>query len=101
MKLTDLARGESCMIRLAGICNQNPETTVAAHYRLAGLCGVGMKPLPILCAHACSNCHDAIDGRAATDDYTRAELRLAHAEAVMRTIDKLVREGRIEIRVKG
>jgi len=89
------------MIRLAGVCNRNPETTVAAHYRLAGICGAGMKPIPILCAHACSACHDAIDGRASTDDYTRAELRLAHAEAVLRTIDKLVREGRIEIRVKG
>lgn len=101
MKLTDLARGEPCQVRIPGICNGNPETTVAAHYRLAGLCGVGMKPHAILCAHACSSCHDAIDGRTGTGDYTRAELRLAHAEAVMRTIDKLVREGRIEIRVKG
>ena len=101
MKLTDLARGEPCMIRIPGICNHNPETTVAAHYRLAGLCGVGTKPLDILSAHACHECHQAVDQRAGTDDYTRFELRLAHAEAVLRTIDKLVREGRIEIRVKG
>ena len=99
--LTDIARGEPCMVRLSGICNRNPETTVAAHYRLAGLCGTGLKPLDILAAWSCADCHDAIDCRVGKYDYTRAELRLAHAEAVMRTIDRLVRDGRIEIRVRG
>jgi len=101
MKLTDLARGEPCDIRIPGYCNRNPETTVSTHYRLAGLCGAGMKPSDVLSAHGCSACHDLVDGRTSTDEYTRAELRLMHCEAVLRTIDKLVREGRIEIRVKG
>ena len=43
--LTKLARGRACQVRLPGICNFNAETTVLAHYRLAGICGVGFKPV--------------------------------------------------------
>lgn len=42
------AKGRECQVRLPGICNHNPETTVLAHYRMAGLNGVGMKPDDIL-----------------------------------------------------
>lgn len=34
---------------------------------------------------ACSSCHDLIDGRVKTSDYTKEELRLMHAEGVFRT----------------
>jgi len=34
------ARGRNCQVRLPGICNGNPETTVLAHYRMAGLNGM-------------------------------------------------------------
>ena len=43
-KITQSARGERCQIRFPGICNHDPETTVFAHYRLAGYCGTGIKP---------------------------------------------------------
>ena len=33
------AKGRECMVRLPGICNFNPETTVLAHYRLDVLLG--------------------------------------------------------------
>ena len=81
------------MIRLPGICNFDPETTVLAHFRLAGTCGVGMKPIDLLGAWACSQCHDYIDGRKSRYDQTYTELRLAHAEGVMRTLDALVKLG--------
>ena len=61
-KLTKLARGRECKVRLP-CCNHNPETTVLAHFRLAGICGIGMKPHDILGAWACSACHDEIDRR--------------------------------------
>lgn len=61
-KLTKLARGRECQVRLP-CCNHNPETTVLAHFRLAGICGIGMKPHDILGAWACSACHDEIDRR--------------------------------------
>ena len=78
------ARGRECQIRIPGICNDNSETVVLAHYRLAGTCGTGLKPDDLQAAIGCSNCHDAIDGRIKTD-YTRDELRLLHAEGVFRT----------------
>lgn len=33
-KLTKAARGRECQVRIPGVCNGNPETTVLAHYRL-------------------------------------------------------------------
>lgn len=86
------AKGQPCQVRLSGVCNRNPETTVLAHYRLAGTCGTGIKPPDYLGAFACSSCHDAVDGRTKTD-LTEDELRLAHAEGVMRTLVILEKTG--------
>jgi hypothetical protein len=77
------AKGQPCLVRLPG-CDGGGETTVLAHYRLAGYCGTGIKPPDEMGAYACVNCHDAIDGRR-NCGLPRAELRLAHAEGVMRT----------------
>lgn len=87
MRKVDLrksARGRECQVRIPGVCNGNPETSVLAHYRLAGTCGTGCKPDDLQGAIACNCCHDAIDGRTKTE-YTRDELRLMHAEGVLRT----------------
>lgn len=93
-KLRDSARGRDCQIRIPGVCCADPETTVLAHYRLAGTCGVGMKPVDLNGAWGCRACHDACDGRLKTP-YSRDELRLMHLEGVLRTISALVSEGRI------
>lgn len=91
------ARNAPCQVRVPGICNANPETTVGAHYRSISLgAGIGIKPQSFLCAHACSACHDAIDGRVKTV-FTRDELRLMHAEGVMRTQVYLVHRGEIDL----
>ena len=66
----------------------------SAHYRMCGLNGVGMKPNDIFGAWACSSCHDAVDGRIKTD-YSRDDLRLAHAEGVFRTQQILKNEGKL------
>jgi hypothetical protein len=80
------AQGKPCMVRIPGICNGNPETTVLAHYRLSGYCGTGIKPDDeAFGAWACSACHDECDRR--TRKYTDLMLvRFAHAEGVLRTI---------------
>ncbi len=81
-------------MRLPGICNFNPETTILAHYRLAGLCGTGMKPIDLIGAWACSDCHNAIDdGKAA---YTREQLDLMHLEGMCRTITALHKLGKLK-----
>lgn len=87
MKKVDLskqARGRECCVRIPGVCCFNPETSVLAHYRLAGTCGTAFKPNDMQGAIACHECHAAIDGRIKTN-FTRDELRLMHAEGVMRT----------------
>ncbi|OCG64051.1 hypothetical protein A9G48_04420 [Gilliamella sp. wkB18] len=93
-RLTKEARGRECTVRLP-CCNHNPETTVLAHYRLAGTCGVGMKPNDLQGAWACSACHDEIDRRTRNHEYEF--VRLAHAEGVIRTQDTLIKEGKIKL----
>lgn len=83
--LRKAARGMECQVRIPGVCNHDPETSVLAHYRLPGTCGTGCKPDDMQAAIACSGCHDVIDGRTKTKLYTRDELKLMHAEGILRT----------------
>lgn len=87
------ARNRECQVRIPGICNHNSETTVLAHYRLAGTCGTGIKPPDIQGAWACSACHDEIDRRTRHIDTETA--RLCHAEGVIRTLNILISEGKL------
>jgi len=82
------ARGRECTIRLP-CCNWNSETTVGAHFRLAGLSGIGLKPDDIHIAWACSACHAYVDTH--KDDATQ----LAFAHGVMRTQARLHKEGKL------
>lgn len=88
------ARGRECQVRIYGICNGNPETTVLAHYRMAGICGTGMKPDDLIGAWACSACHDEIDRRTMILD--NKDARLYHLEGVIRTQAVLLKEGKIK-----
>jgi hypothetical protein len=88
--LSKAARGKPCQVRLP-CCNGNAETTVSAHYRLAGLCGVGMKPPDVIAADTCSACHDECDRR--TRRFETEFVRHAHAEGVLRTIVARMDEG--------
>ena len=94
MKLRKEARGRGCMVRIPEVCNHNSETVVLAHYRLAGVSGIGMKSPDVLGAWACSACHDAIDRRAHTD-LDRDYVRLLHLEGMARTLAQLNKEGLI------
>lgn len=60
------ARGQDCTLRLPGVCNGNPETTVLAHGPFGGK-GMGLKGDDTWAAFACSACHDVADGRARSD----------------------------------
>jgi len=96
MNLRKLAQGRDCQVRLQTVCNFNPETTVLAHYRLHGLSGIGMKSPDLFGAWACSDCHDAIDGRRRTV-FSPSEIAQAHLEGVMRTQYALILEGVIKV----
>lgn len=83
------AEGRPCMIRVPGICSHDVGTVVLCHYRLAT--GAGQKPDDEQGAWGCSRCHDAVDGRLKTI-HTTTELRLWHAEGVLRTQEAIRRE---------
>lgn len=58
------ARGQDCAVRIPGICNRNPETTVLCHSNsLADGKGMGLKAPDTAAAFGCSSCHDVLDGR--------------------------------------
>lgn len=90
MDLRKLARDQHCQVRLQGICNFDSTTTVLAHYRLIGYSGAGLKPPDDMGSFCCSSCHDVVDFRVQAP-LPRAEIRLAHAEGVLRT-QQLVKE---------
>lgn len=56
------ARDEPCTINIAACCNYRPETSVMAHLP-DGSGGTSRLTGPLSIAIACSDCHDAIDGR--------------------------------------
>ena len=89
MNLRKEARGRDCKVRLPGICNFDPATTVLAHYRMAGISGMGLKSPDLLGAWACSNCHSYVDS------HRDADTSLAFLEGVMRTIATLNKEGKV------
>ena len=92
-KLTRAAQDRECQVRIPGTCNGDPATTVLAHYRLNGTCGMGCKPHDLQGAWACSACHDLVDNR--TGSGFSVAVRLYHAEGVLRTLDILTREGKV------
>lgn len=61
-KIRESARGETCTLRISGVCNHNPETVVFCHIN-DGSKGMGRKPDDLSGVYACSSCHDMIDGR--------------------------------------
>ena len=90
--LREQARGRACTVRIPGICNFNPDTSVLAHYRMSDTCGNGIKPHDMQGAIACSCCHDVIDGRIKSD-IDRDIFRFYHAEGVFRTQEIWREEG--------
>lgn len=96
--LSKLARGEPCQIRLEGICNHDPATTVLCHVRLIGVSGMSLKAPDILAAWGCSACHAACDVSPPPDDDTEAlrdyeKRRAALLEGMARTQYQLIRRG--------
>lgn len=80
-KLRESARGRDCTLRIPGVCNFNPETTVLAHLP-CGQKGVGMKSPDMMAVFACAHCHTFIDG-ARFSELTAKHILTALAETQM------------------
>ncbi len=76
-KITDSAKGENCTLRIPGVCNHNPETTIPAHLNGAGM---AKKSDDTLISYCCSQCHTWLDGGYSNIDlsqYTDKQLKRA------------------------
>ena len=63
--IRDSAKGEDCQVRIIGVCNGDPTTSVWSHWPgLDGGRGMGIKALDLAGAICCDACHSVIDGRA-------------------------------------
>lgn len=84
------------MIRLPGVCNHNPESTVLAHARFKNT-GMGLKEPDLFGAFSCSSCHDVIDGRRKYIELSREHVQLMFAMGVFRTQKYWLEKGLIKV----
>ncbi len=94
-KLRDSAKGQECTVRLVGVCNWDPATTVLAHLRIPGT-GIGLKESDFHAAYCCSECHNHIDGRVKRI-FPIEYLKIAFFEGMVRTQGIMVQKGLIKV----
>lgn len=80
------------MVRVPGVCNFDPATTVPAHVRLIGVSGMGLKSPDLFISFCCAACHAVCDGQH-TSSLSASERRLLLLEGMMRTQAWLVKHG--------
>lgn len=94
--LRDSASGQDCTFQIVGVCNYQPETTVLCHLPDESN-GMGKKSDDFCAAFGCSSCHDVIDGRVKSDEFTEfSEMYLGRA--MRRTWRKWQEMGLISIK---
>lgn len=92
-KIRNAARGQECQVRLPGICNGNPETTVFAHLNGGG---GGMKSSDLHGCFACHQCHAWLDG-GYTKTHRRDQRDFEHLIAMKNTQSLLLKMGLIKL----
>lgn len=99
MNLRDAARGKPCQARIPGVCNGRNETVVLAHIGIAGIRGMGTKPVDLCGLWACDACHSVIDGRAKhPGELSRETIRAYAMDGVLRTLTILSTAGEWSVR---
>jgi len=93
-KYTKSARDKECQIRIPFVCNRDHSTVVLAHLPNRS---IGSKSPDILGAYACSDCHDAVDGRTAPSWLKKPHVRLMFHEGVERTIRIMINDGVLKL----
>lgn len=81
-KVTESARGQPCTLRILGVCNFNPATTVFAHTGS----GTAKRRTDKGC-YACSDCHDAIDYRTKVFLSNDPEIQVHHHQTRLAYIE--------------
>jgi hypothetical protein len=96
-RITDSAAGEACALRLPGVCNHDPATTVWAHWnQMPGGKAKGKKLAKDDCygAYACYACHMVLDGQAKRPAWLTLE-------AVKEAMRRAVSECEAKLKAKG
>jgi hypothetical protein len=55
------ARDKPCLLNVANVCNYDPQTSILAHLRFLGECGMSYKPSDQRGVHSCSACNTWTD----------------------------------------
>lgn len=91
-KFTKSARDEDCSLRIPGICNFDPATTVFCHAPCVDK-GMGFKSPDWWGAYGCAGCHHAVD----VEFYKRGDIEEAWLRAIYETQKKLIAKGLIKV----
>jgi hypothetical protein len=94
-KLRESARGESCLVRIPGVCTYDPATVILSHYRgQSGGKGMGIKSNDLCSAYACTACDAVYDGqRKRPLGMTKEEVDLAWHQGHIRTLVRMREKG--------
>lgn len=93
--IRDSARDEECTVRITGVCNHDPKTTVWSHAPIgaAGKAGA-LKALDLCGCYSCAACHDVVDGRAPRPaGYSREQVLLDWFFGHLRSLVRLKQKG--------
>lgn len=94
--IRESARGQNCTVNIVGVCSDDPETTVFAHFPDESG-GMGLKSSDLSGAYSCSACHDAIDMRVRSEEFiVNAEFYMRRA--MIRTWRRLVGLGIVKVK---
>lgn len=96
--ITRSAKGEDCQIRIPGVCNFDPATTVWCHGNgsAAGK-GIGGRSHDLLGAYGCSSCHAVYDRLVPLPEgLTRVEVKLYFLEGHWRSLLMLIKKGLVK-----
>lgn len=75
------ARDQECTLRIPGVCNMDPATTVLCHSNLVSDGkGMGLKAPDSAACFGCSACHDVLDGRRPRPDWLTRDMLLGAFE---------------------
>lgn len=97
--ITLAAKGEPCTMRVPGVCNGDPETTVFIHFRWIGDCGTGIKPSALQGAFGCSACNawtDSPTPRQRHENY-ESDRNWHGIRAMVSTQMRLIEMGKLKI----
>ena len=94
--LRKFAQGQHCQVNVRNACNYDPETVVMAHISTEGG-KMGGKESDISACHACSDCHDLMDGRTHSKEFAENK-EFYISRALVRTINLLQSVGLITVK---